>query len=204
MIHAFKHTEAFMNKCRVIVLALIIALVVPAFTAAQEGNRGVLFQIGAGAGFPIYPSSTEAVFSYLDSMPGVNRLQISLDIAFGYALSQHGYLLARVDGVADRLYDSADYIQMNCYLYSIGYRYYPMVTGLYLEGNAGASRGVLQSSASETSTSDFGFGYGAAIGYDFNTKARGLGLNLEAKYDGLTIENDQVGGLMLTLDLCWK
>ncbi|MDP3178633.1 MAG: hypothetical protein Q8M76_12080, partial [Spirochaetaceae bacterium] len=97
-----------------------------------------------------------------------------------------------------------DYIQMNLLLYSLGLRYYPSTTGVYIEAGAGASRGAMVSSSVGDSASDFGFGYGAALGYDFNTKPRGFGLCLEARYLGLTIEDEQTGGLMLTLNLCWK
>ncbi len=193
-----------MNKKIHILVALIIVLAVPSLATSQDAGRGLLFQIGAGSSFPSYPSQLETVLSYMDSMPGIDRMKLSLDIALGTAVSQQAYIMARVDGMADRLYDSQDFIQLNLYLYSLGLRYYPSVTGFYVEGGAGASREVLQSSVAGDTASDFAFGFGAAIGYDFNSKARGFGLCVEAKYDNLTIENEQVSGLMLTLNLCWK
>ncbi len=193
-----------MNKNIYILIVLIATLAAPTLAASQDSGRGVLFQLGAGASFPSYPSQVETVLSYMDSVPGIDRLKLSLDIALGAAISQQTYVMARVDGMADRLYDSHDFIQMNLYLYSLGLRYYPSVTGFYIEGGAGASREVLQSSVAGDLASDFAFGFGAAIGYDFNRNARGFGLCVEAKYDNLTIENEQVGALMLTLNLCWK
>jgi len=193
-----------MNKNIYILIVLIATLAAPTLAASQDSGRGVLFQLGAGASFPSYPSQVETVLSYMDSVPGIDRLKLSLDIALGAAISQQAYVMARVDGMADRLYDSHDFIQMNLYLYSLGLRYYPSVTGFYVEGGAGASREVLQSSVAGDTASDFAFGFGAAIGYDFNRNARGFGLCVEAKYDNLTIENEQVGALMLTLNLCWK
>ena len=193
-----------MNNRIAILAALIAALAVPTLATSQDARRGLLFQLGAGAGFPSYPSQTEAVFSYLDSMPGVDRLKISLDAALGAAISQQAYFIVRVDGIADRIYDSTGWVQMNLYLFSAGLRYYPSVTGFYVEGGAGASKAVAQSSLGTSNPSDFGFGYGAAAGYDFNAKARGFGLSLEAKYDSLSIAGEQVGGVMLTLNLCWK
>ena len=193
-----------MNKNIYILIVLIATLAAPTLAASQDSGRGVLFQLGAGASFPSYPSQVETVLSYMDSVPGIDRLKLSLDIALGAAISQQAYVMARVDGMADRLYDSHDFIQLNLYLYSLGLRYYPSVTGFYGEGGAGASREVLQSSVAGDTASDFAFGFGAAIGYDFNRNARGFGLCVEAKYDNLTIENEQVSGLMLTLNLCWK
>ena len=114
-----------MNKNIYILIVLIATLAAPTLAASQDSGRGVLFQLGAGASFPSYPSQVETVLSYMDSVPGIDRLKLSLDIALGAAISQQAYVMARVDGMADRLYDSHDFIQMNLYLYSLGLRYYP-------------------------------------------------------------------------------
>lgn len=193
-----------MNKGCILMLALIVALALPTLATAQNEGRGVLFQIGAGAYFPSYPGQLEADFSYVDSLPGVDRLKLSLDVALGVAVSQEAYLMARVDGAGDRVYSSSEWLQMNLYLFSVGFRYYPEVTGFYLEGEVGASKAVVQASSGVSSSSDLGFGFGAALGYDFNRNPRGFGLSIEAKYDSLTVESDKVGALMLTLNLCWK
>lgn len=193
-----------MNKQIGVFAALIAFLAVPFLAASQGSGRGVLFQLGAGAGFPSYPGQAEAAFSYLDSMPGVDRLKLSLDVALGAAISQQAYFMARIDGIGDRIYDSSTWVQMNLYLFSAGLRYYPSVTGFYVEAGAGASKAVAQSSLGTSSSSDFGFGYGAAVGYDLNADAKGFGLTLEAKYDNLSISGEQAGAFMLTLNLCWK
>lgn len=193
-----------MNKRFVFLLALIFSLAAPSLVAAQDGQRVVLFQIGAGAGFPSYPSETEAIFSYAESQPGVDRVKVSVDIALGLAVSQQAYLMARADGIGDRISYGSEYIQMNLLLYSLGFRFYPSSTGFYLEGGAGASKAVAQNSMGDTESSDSGFGWGAAVGYDFNKKKTGFGLCIEAKYDSLDIEGEQAGGLLLSLNLCWK
>ena len=188
-----------------VALALCLALAVPCIATAQVGGRGLLFQVGAGLYFPSYPGSLESDFSDLASLPGMDRIQISLDLALGVPVLERGcYLIARIDGGGDRVDDGNDYIQMNLYLFSLGARYYPYRTGLYVEVGAGASKGVIESSVAASSPSDTGFGYGIAIGYDFNRRQRGFGLSLEAKYDGLTIESEQYGALMFTLNLCWR
>ncbi len=168
-----------MKKVIIGLIVFTAILSFPPLAAAENANRGFIFQFGVGAGFPSYPSALEATMSYADSLPGIARTQVSLDLALGYAVSQQIYLLGRADGIGDRISDSyGDYVQVNLYLYSVGLRFYPWTTGVYLEGSAGASSGV----------SDFGFGYGAAIGYDFTSNPRGFGLTVEAKYDGLQIE----------------
>jgi hypothetical protein len=137
------------------------------------------------------------------STPGADRIQVSVDLALGFSISERGYIMARIDGGGDRItYSSGDYSQLNLYLFSLGARYYPYVTGLYLEADVGSSQGMSDSSFGGSNTSDKGFGYGIAIGYDFNRRLRGFGLELEAKYDSLTIESEQYGAFMLTLNLC--
>lgn len=195
-----------MNR-KPIVLCLCIGVAIllePLALFADDAQRSLLFQLGAGSAYPSYPAQTETVLSYAEAQAGVERIKLSLDLALGIALSEQGFLMARIDGTGDRLYDSSDYLQLNLYLYSLGLRYYPATTGLYLDAGAGASRAVLQASTGETSASDFGFGYAVAAGYDFNAAPRGFGLSLEARYLGLETGSDQAGALMLTIDLCWK
>jgi hypothetical protein len=198
------HHRLGFSLLAIALITLSIAVFAPMTAAAAEGPRMALFQLGGGAAFPSYPSAVETLLSDAESQPGVDRINLSLDLGLGIALTQQGFLMARIDGVADRLFDSSDYLQMNMYLYSLGVRYFPMTTGLYIEGSGGASRAVVQTSAGTTSASDFGFGYGVALGYDFTRSVRGFGLLLEARYLGLTIDSEQAGCIMLTVDLCWK
>ncbi|MBL8966503.1 MAG: outer membrane beta-barrel protein [Spirochaetaceae bacterium] len=186
-------------------LSLIaLALFIPARTVAAEGNRSMLFQVGGGLYSPSYPTAFEQVMTEAEAQPGVNRVKLSLNAALGVALSEKTFLMGRVDGMGDRLADAYDYLQLNLYLYSLGLRYYPRTTGFYLEGGAGATKGVLQSSLYGQTTSPNGFGFGAAAGYDFNAAPRGFGLTLEAKYDNFEFEGESAGCLTLALNLCWK
>jgi hypothetical protein len=189
-----------------ITLAIVFALALPCIAAAQGWGRDLLlFQVGAGLYFPSYPDGLESAMSYADSLPGVDRIQVAVDLALGFSISERAYIMARVDGGGDRISDSSgDYSQLNLYLFSLGARYYPYVTGLYLEADVGSSQAEVDISGEGSYPSDKGFGYGIAIGYDFNRRLRGFGLELEAKYDSLTIESEQYGAFMLTLNLCWK
>ncbi len=193
-----------MRHLRIALSLFCLVLLLP-LAAAAEGPRSLLFQIGAGLGFPSYPAEVEDLFSYMDSLDGIDRIRVSLDLGLGIALSEETFFMARIDGVGDRLEDSyGDYLQMNSYLYSLGARHYPSTTGFYFEAGAGLARCVLDSSVFETSASDPGFGLGAAIGYDFDSTPRGLALALEAKYDLLRIEGESCGFLMLTANFCVK
>jgi hypothetical protein len=189
-----------------IMLAIVFALALSGIATAQVGRRDLLlFQVGAGLYFPSYPDGLGSAMSSLDSEPGVDRIQVSVDMALGFAIFQDGYLMVRAEGGGDSLTDSyGDNMQLTLTLISVGARYYPFVTGFYLEADVGSSQAKIDSSGEGSYTSDNGLGYGIAIGYDFNRRLRGFGLVLEAKYDSLSIESEQYGALMLTLNLCWK
>jgi len=169
-----------MYKYASIFVVIALAFAIPTHAAA-EGNRSVLFQVGGGLYAPTYPSALEQDLSTIAAQPGVDRVKLSLNAALGVALSERSFLMGRIDGMGDRLADAYDYLQLNLYLYSLGLRYYPATTGFYLEGGAGATKGVLQSSLYGQTASPNGFGFGAAAGYDFNAAPRGFGLTLEAK-----------------------
>ena len=161
-----------------IIIALLLALAVPAF-AQEPVHRGVLFQLGAGPSFPSYPSELEYDLDYLESIPGVDRVQVAIDLALGFAVMDTSYLMLRMDGFGDRFDYLGEYFQLNLYLYSIGLRHYPQGSGLYLEGGLGASMGMTMSSDLPTEESESGSGFGVALGYDFNKTPRGFGLTLE-------------------------
>jgi hypothetical protein len=172
---------------RAVLAALIFALALGLSAQSREGN--FLFQIGAGPGFPSYPSVLDSAFSYAESQPGVTRLKIGVDLSLGYAFSDKGYIVAGLDGMGDRLSDSSSSFQFNTYLFSGGLRYYPSVTGFYMGAGAGSAKYVTQSTGYPDYTSPAGFGWNACAGYDFCSTPRGFGLALEAKYCGLNIES---------------
>ena len=196
--------EDRMTKRIAVLIALFTMLCVSMGAFADEGRRGAMFQLGVGMATPMYDADTEAFFSYMESMPGVDRMRLSLNIALGFGVSPGGIILGRMDGMGDRVYDGIDYMQMNLYLYSLGYRFYPSKTGLYFEGGVGSSVAVMQTSSLGNSTSDHGFGFGVACGYDFNTNIRGFGLIIEAKHNSYEIEGSSEAGISLVGNLCWK
>lgn len=193
-----------MTKRTTIPAVLAIMLFASVAASADEGRRGAMFQIGAGTMVPVYDADTEEFFDYMEASPGVDRVKVSLDLALGFGVSPNGIILGRVDGTGDRVYDDFDFIQMNLYLYSIGYRHYPMRTGLYLEAGAGRAVAVIQSSTDTDIVSDPGFGFGVALGYDFNPELRGFGLTVELKYDSYDIEGSSQASLAFLGNLCWK
>lgn len=192
-----------MNRRLLCVLFAAFLAIASFPVGAEDAGRSTLFQAGIGLYAPLYPAATEDLISYLDSTPGVTRIKVSLDLVGGFAVSEEAMIVARIDGCGDRLDDGIDYIQLNMYLLALGLRYYPSITGFYLEAGAGASRSVAMTSAGN-SGSDLGLGYAASIGYDFNSSPRGFGLALEGRYMGLMIEGELVSTLSLSANLCWK
>jgi hypothetical protein len=193
-----------MSKRTAFFLVLFTMIFASTGASADEDRRGAMFQIGLGLAVPMYDVDTEELFSYMESMPGVDRITLGLNLALGYGVSPNGIILGRIDGMGDRLYDGVDYMQMNLYLYSLGYRFYPSKTGLYFEGGVGRAAAVIQTSSFGDSTSDSGFGFGVALGYDFNTNLRGFGLTIEAKYNSYDIEGVTEAGISFVGNLCWK
>jgi hypothetical protein len=200
---SIQRQESTMNKRGLVFAALIFSMCAAA-VYAEDGRRGALFQFGGGAAVPMYDAYTEEVFNSTDDVPGVDRITLSIDVALGFSVSPEGYIIGRIDGMGDRLDDGIDYVQLNVYLYSIGYRYYPAVTGLYLEGGFGRAAAVGQESYDADYVFDSSYGFGVAVGYDFNRDPRGFGLTLEAKYNSYRIENMDWSGIAFVGNLCWK
>jgi hypothetical protein len=188
-----------MRRRMMLILAAAILIAAPLACTAEEGSRSLLVQAGLGIYLPSYPSDVEALFSYVESQPGMSRIKMSLDLAIGFAVLNDTYILARIDGGGDRLYEGSDYFQLNMYLYAAGLRYYPSITGFFLEAEGGASRAVTMSNAGNAA-SDFAPGFAASVGYDFARSPRGMGLAIEGRYLGLLVEGDLVSILALSLN----
>jgi hypothetical protein len=188
-------------------LALIVLVALAAILHAEEADRSghILFQVGAGLGRPAYPSADQAIIDDVATRLGVTRIRMALALSVGVGLSQKNYILLGAEGIGDRLDDSLSYAQINTYLYYLGARYYPGVTGFYLQAMLGATSMVLQSSDLYSPlASEIGSGVGAAIGYDSAPQARGFGLCIELSGKALEIEGDFVYTTALTANLCWK
>lgn len=193
-----------MKNHRCIVLAVMLALAGATEAFAQDQGSGFFLQLGVGPGRPFYPPYLEDGLAGVAADPLVDRVQLSLDLALGMRTAPGRWLVLRVDGVGDRLFDAYDYYQINVYLYSAGFRWYPSLTGAYVELGAGASRMVVQDSVYGTEASAFSYGAGAAVGWDFNQDGRGTSLSLELKYDWLDIEGEPVGALLATVNLAFR
>lgn len=197
------------SRLKIAVLAVLLVLVASVASFAQTSSasnarkRGFMFEIGAGPTTISYGAVADSYFSAAQSA-GLSRIQLYLNIDLGYAITQKLYLVAGIDGVGDRFYDSYNYIQINSYLYHAGVRYYPFETGLVLGIDGGATAQVVQSDLGVSGSSPWGWGTGATFAYDFARKPTGFGLELGVRVDYLTIQGSPITGAALFLDLLWK
>jgi len=169
---------------------------------ADDTRRGLLAQIGLGPAYPQYPSDIESELTYLDSIPGIDRTKLSLDLELGFPIERNLYIMAGIMGSADRLEGPGGWMQINLYLYALGLRGY--LGGLYAEALAGSSKAVIDTSWGSYASSTSSFGYGGALGYDFFPKHHGVSLSLEARYNVFNIEGTEVGDFMFLLNLLYK
>jgi hypothetical protein len=164
-----------------------------------------MFQIGLGAAEIEWPQELKELMDYAEGQPDIDRVKVHLNLGLGAAISENLYLLGSLQGYGDRLEDSyGDYVQINAYLFGLGLRWYPFVTGLVLGGDIGAARLVAMGSGVDSSVSDWGNGLGFTAGYDFGRRPTGVSLILGLRIDGMSVEGESVGTAALFLKLAFK
>ena len=105
--------------------------------------------------------------------PTEHRRGFNLDL--GWAISQTTYLVAGIEGFGDGFFAGSNSLdQLNSYLYSVGLRYYPMVTGLVLGLDIGASRLVVTSNATAVGSTPWSTGVGTRLAWDFGGEPTGF------------------------------
>lgn len=198
--------KIFRPKISLFVVAILLVAAVGSYAqsaGAARGNRGFLFQIGAGPAGTSYGAAVDNQMSYLTTQ-GATRIRLYLNLDLGYAAGENVYLVAGIDGVGDRLEYGGAYMQTNTYFYHAGLRVYPFHTGLVLGVDGGATNLVLQSNLAATMVSSLGWGGGGMIAYDFSRRPIGFGVEVGARGDYLTIEGSPVALVSLYGDLLWK
>ncbi len=175
------------------------------FAQTNGPERGVMFQIGAGTAQIEWPQELKEMMDYAEAQPEIDRVKVHLNLGLGAAMSEDLYLLGSLQGYGDRLEDSyGDYVQINAYLFALGLRWYPFVTGLVLGGDIGAARLVAMGTGVSSVTTDWGRGLGFTAGYDFGGRRTGVSLILGLRIDGIRVEGESVGTAALFLNLAFK
>jgi hypothetical protein len=172
-----------MKKTIVILVLVLFAAAAWSQASDSEKRRGLFVDFGVGGFcFTTYGSDADTILSNYASAQGADRIKVYIDLGLGWAVSPKLYVIANIDGFGDGFFaGSTSLDQLNSYLYSIGVRYYPFVTGLMLGVDAGASRLLLASNASAVGSTPWSAGLGATVAWDFGGKPTGWSLELGAR-----------------------
>ena len=172
-----------------VLVACLLLMLAAGVAQAQETEgrrRGFMLEFGLGLGYITYGENYDAALqSFI--VPGVDRLNFSLNLALGGAINQNVYLVGVAEGFASRLYDSYNnYIQVNSYLFGLGLRIYPFHTGLQLGLDAGYA---IMNEDDNGNVADYpsGWGVAASIGWDVSRRATGFSaiLGIKANYNSI-------------------
>jgi len=191
---------------KLLMIALLLGFFGGGLFAQTNGyERGVMCQVGLGAAEIEWPQELKEIMDYAEGQPDINRVKVHLNLGLGAAVSEKLYLIGNLQGYGDRLEDNyGEYVQINAYLFGLGLRWYPFITGLVLGGDIGAARLVAMSSVAGSEASEWGEGLGFTAGYDFGGRPTGVSLLLGLRFDGMSIENKPVGTTALFLNLAFK
>lgn len=184
-----------------ILIATILCLAL-ATTATAEDQR-VYFNIGLAGASASYPDVIETSLDLLDGLPGVDHVQVGVDLGLYFAVNPGSIVGISLNGIGDRYDDGSDHLQVNQYLYAASYRYYPgkrTGRGLFLRGDVGLARMVVDVSGFGTEASDSGFGFLLGGGYSFAIGG-GTWMSINADYTSKSIEDETVGGYTIGLAL---
>ena len=153
-----------LNKCLFI---LIFALAATTTASAQFfEHRSSLF-LEAGIGFYPYLTYGSSVDATLASS-STSRFQVDLDAHLGWSITQSLFIVGGYEGILDEIFQNGTYDnQISSSLFSVGFRLYPLGTGLILGADGGLSEldGFVA----------LGYGLGGSVAWDFSP----IGLNLE-------------------------
>ncbi len=187
---------------RVGVLAVLLAGTIPLAVAQEQqvDRRGFLFELGAGPASIYYGPDVES----LVTGSGLQRLDLALHLAVGYAIVQNLYVIGIAQGAATRFYDYFDYLQLNSYLFGGGVRVYPFHTGLVLGLDAGAGRMVAQSSVGVGGTAPAGWATALSAAYDFNRRATGFGFQAGVRVFHVSLPTSAATAASAFVSIAWK
>lgn len=182
-----------------IVAALCFALT----TVAVAETQKVYFNIGLAGASASYPDAIQGPLDLLEDMPGIDHVQVGIDLGLYFAVNPGSIFGFSLNGIGDRYDDGSDHLQLNQYLYAASYRYYPgkrTGRGLFLRGDVGIARLVLDVSGFGSEASDSGFGFLLGGGYSFAIGG-GTWMSINADYTSKSIEDETVSGYTIGLAL---
>ena len=154
-----------------------------------------------------HPSELDAIFDAFELIPGVERTEIALDmLGFYWPLENKQTILGVVvSSSADNLSVGAAEVQLNQYLYGVSAMHFfgkEPGDGVFLRGDIGMSKIVVQATDSPDLSSDNGTGYlvGAGYGFPVSNESR---LIFGVSYSSNSIENDTFTSTHFTIGGLW-
>ena len=181
---------------------LLMCIALTGVAVASDGEyqqQGVYFNLGLGWADASYFDEMEEVIELLEDLPGVDRMQVGIDLGLYFALQPGMGLGPALTGIGDRLEDDSDHMQFNQYLFGASYRFYPSKMfgkGFFLRADAGMARMVLDMSDQDAQTSDWGFGILLGGGYSWQIGGSTY-FSLNADFTSKSIEDENIGGVTI-------
>lgn len=180
---------------RIAVLLVLLMSVGLFGTAVAEQN--IFFNLGFAGASATYPDLMQKTFDDAEDIPGVSRIQIGIDLGLYFRMNRGSVFGISLNGIADRLEQDSDHVQVNQYLYAASYRYYlsrQIGRGFFLRGDVGLARMVADISGLGTATSDMGSGFLFGGGYSWQISG-GTWFSVNADLTAKTIEDENYGGV---------
>ena len=163
---------------------------------------------GLGIADHQYDEPLDSSINSVEALPGVTRTEIAMDIlGFYWPIGDQPSTIVGfvINGSADRLDDSYDYIQINHYLYGASVMHFfgkEPGDGFFVRGDFGVAKASLTDSYGSYSSSDNGTGYLLGVGYGIPMRS-GWRLMFSATSTSRTIEDDEYNAIAFTIGGLW-
>ncbi len=176
-------------------LVMLLCLVLAGSACADQ--QKVYFNLGLAWAEASYPTEIQNVLDNLADQPNVDHVQVGIDLTLYFALRPGSVLGVSMNGIGDRFEADSDHMQINQYLFAASFRHYPSRSvgrGLFVRGDVGIARMVVDVSGADDATSDTGMGFLVGGGYSWKIGG-GTWFSINADYTTKTIEDETVGGV---------
>jgi opacity protein-like surface antigen len=167
-------------------LLLLLVLLCPLQSFAAQEDWYAYWSIGGAANH--YPGNLDSFLESIDSLPGVDRTQGSIDmLGFYWPMPNKLSLGFVISGSWDNFQTPFGDVQYNQYLYGASAMKFfgkEIGDGFFLRGDVGFAKGVLDAGYYGTSTSDTGLGFLLGLGYGIPVSEDSrvlLGINVSNK-----------------------
>ncbi len=191
---------ATMKKIAITSLFLFLCL-----TLSAAGSS--LTSIGIGGASISYGEEFDEIVDSAEAY-GIDRTTLFIDLLLGYSPVQNSYVTVGVNGVGDRFMSSysSESMQLNSYLYYVGYRTYPNTTGMYWEIDGGGAKMMIVQNEDfgDAVASDWGTGICLKAGYDFSKDNDGFSLSVGVAANASLIEDETITSGAVYASLNWK